>query len=436
MASSQEKGIIAAARRATFQFLCRIELGDAHSDDVLHSAAMAELEPRDRNLVTEICHGTLRWRAWLDYILEHAVARPWDQVDTKAQILLRFSLYQMSRMDRMPDHAVIHDAVEIAKQNLRSGTGGFINGVLRNLGRRRPWKAPDFHRDCPIWVRASLPRWLWERWERTFGIERAFEYAVSLNQPAQTAFRFLGGTPAGETSSARASDLVSGCYLGEQGSPRRDSHEIHFQDEASQLIPALFGPIDGDLVLDACAAPGGKASIMIDRCGTNGKVISTDLSEPRAQAMARFLRLRTENRSEIVIADAQASLPFRIGFDAVLADVPCSGLGTLRRNPEIKWRIQQDRLKELSQRQAEILERASEVVRHGGKLLYSTCSTEPEENEQVVRGFLESHAPFRLMRPQSPPGIESWLDEDGFFRSFPGPRLWDGFFAALMMRME
>jgi len=443
--------VIAPARQAAYEALCRIELRPAHSDDVLNSEIISRLEVRDRNLATEIAYGTLRWRAWLDYLIEGAVSRSWDSVESRLRILLRLSLYQMSRMDRVPDHAIINDAVEIAKARLRPALAGFVNGVLRTLSRSRPWTLPDFHRDCPIWVRVSLPQWLWERWEAQFGPDGACEYALSLNRPPQTAFRLPGrqGPPTGcgpvatdahaeaadpDPGSFSVSEWVPGACLTKEGRQAPFSGEEHFQDEASQLIPYLLGPIEGARVWDACAAPGGKAAILRARCGSSGWVICSDLDPGRARRLLAFLEGSSGAPFDVLIHDACAAAPFRMLFDAVLVDAPCSGLGTLRRNPELKWRFRPERLRELGQRQQQLLESVAPVVREGGLLLYSTCSTEPEENESVVEEFLESHPEFRVRRPISPAGIAGLLDQQGVFRSYPGARLWDGFFAALMVR--
>jgi 16S rRNA (cytosine967-C5)-methyltransferase len=431
--------VIACAREIAYQILCRIELRSAHSDDALSSQAVSFLEARDRNLVTEIVYGTLRWRGWLDYILQSSVSRPWDSLDPGLAILLRMSLYQMSRMDRVPAHATVNDAVELAKKKLNMGLAGFVNGVLRSLLRRRPWSDPVFHRDCPMWARASLPRWLWERWEGRFGTDCAFEYSISLNRPPQTAVR---GTSRGlsrmnpplDQSTLIASELVPGAFLAEAGEHGSQDAKRHGMDEASQLIPHLLGKIDGARIWDVCAAPGGKTAILHDKCGPSGLVVSSDLDPARVSLLRERLDSFGFGRSDVLVADARRPFPFRTGFDAVLADVPCSGLGTLRRNPEIKWRVQPEHLREQSLRQKQIIDCAAGAVRTGGMLLYSTCSTEPEENELVVEGFLDAHPEFRLQRPAFPAGIEPWLDLAGMFRSFPDGRLWDGFFAALMLR--
>jgi 16S rRNA (cytosine967-C5)-methyltransferase len=423
--------LIAPARIAALEVLCRIELAHEHSDDALNSGLIAELEPRDRNLITEIVYGTLRWRGWLDHVLGSAITRGWDGVDAKARALLRMSLYQMARMDRLPDHAVINDAVELAKKHLRARAAGFVNGVLRNLARGRPWTANDFHRDAPLWVRVSLPEWVWRRWETRFGEDRACEYALSLNQAPGIAVRAPNGD---SLASGRASEIVPGAYLIDEGADAADFRMVRRQDEASQLIPQLLGDLRGARVWDACAAPGGKTAILKEMCGPTGQVVASDLDYARALRLREALHDAAGARADIVVANAGAAYPFRSSFDAVLADVPCSGLGTLRRNPDIKWRFQEEWLGGMGEKQGRILRAVAAAVAPRGKILYSTCSTEPEENEQVIAGFLQAHPDFHIARPDFPAGIESWLGPDGFFRSYPSPRAWDGFFAALLTR--
>ena len=427
--------MIGPAREAAYELLCRVEMEQAHSDDALNSEVVSRLDPRDRNLATEIVYGTLRWRGWLDHILEGAVAGSWRGVRPETRILLRMTLYQISRMDRMPDHAAVHDGVELAKRSRSKRAAGFVNGVMRSLARLRPWTAADFHRDCPMWARVSVPRWLWKRWQHRFGTDRAFEFALSLNRAPRAAFRRSSGLAADADlpSGFFPSELVPGAFLAGEGHPGRVEGGW-FQDEASQLIPHLFGPLEGARVWDACAAPGGKTAILLEKCRPCGCVVSSDMDLTRAARMAAALQGRAEEGPGIVVADAALVPPFRRDFDAVLADVPCSGLGTLRRNPEIRWRVRPDQLTEYSKRQARLLESVSRAVRPGGLLLYSTCSTEPEENEVVVERFLQAHSGFHIRKPEFPAGIGSWLDAQGLFRSYPGGRLWDGFFAALMVR--
>lgn len=432
--------MISPARQVSFELLCKIELEALFSDDAANSPAVAQLDLRDRCLATELIMGTLRWQGLFDYVLSEASSRPWGKVDPRLRILLRMSLHQMWRMDRIPDHALVDDAVEMAKRRIGTGTGSFINAVLRKLGRERPWEQASFMDSCPPWVRVSLPQWLWERWSTRFGKIRAHEYALSLNETPQMAVRMSKTSgPSGlePRFEAVASSLVPDAYVlrdARKDLPAAPSLRNCFQDEASQLIPHLLGSVRGWTVWDACAAPGGKSAILCESCGETGFVVSSDLSVPRTSRLARKLSGVRGARSGIIILDARKPPPFRRPFDAVLADVPCSGLGTLRRNPEIKWRFRPEQLLSFQSTQKEILNSVSHEVKPGGYLLYSTCSTEPEENEEVVLDFLARKLEFKIVRPSHPAGLEALLDASGLMCTFPGIHLWDGFFATLMLR--
>jgi 16S rRNA (cytosine967-C5)-methyltransferase len=426
--------MISPARKLAFKLLCKIEAQRVFSDDALHSESMGQLEIRDRNLTTEIVYGTLRWQGLLDYVLSGASARPWQEVVPGARMLLRMSVYQMWQMDRIPDHALVNDAVELAKHELGRGIDRYLNGILRHLARCRPWKETAFLSGAPPWVRASVPVWLWERWSARYGENAAKEFCLSLNERPQSAFRFDTDAGAKPPLGSVRSDIVPGAAIRDPGQPDQDSSYHNRQDEASQLIPYLLGADRGWRVWDACAAPGGKTAVLLGICGESGQVIASDLRRERVERLTGLLRSAGKLKAHMLVADAAKPGPFRGLFDAVLADAPCSGLGTLRRNPEIKWHFTPADFVSLQQTQMQILESVSASVRIGGRLLYSTCSTEPEENEQVIEAFLRSHPDFVLRQPDSPPGIAGWIGKDGMVRTFPSSRLWDGFFAALMVR--
>jgi 16S rRNA (cytosine967-C5)-methyltransferase len=237
-------------------------------------------------------------------------------------------------------------------------------------------------------------------------------------------------------SGCEASDAVPGAWVLPEADSSRPAFrhgQARIQDEASQLV-AFLAPVQaGSVVWDACAAPGGKTITISERLGGAARIVATDRSLARARRLSQTL-LRYDAPAAVAVVDARESAPFRCSFDCVLLDVPCSGLGTLRRNPEIRWRFEPERFRELQQAQSRILRSAAASVRRGGCLLYSTCSTEPEENEEVVEGFLKKTAGFHIVRPVAPPGVERWLDQRGYLRTFPSTRTWDGFFAALVVR--
>jgi len=434
--------MISPARRLCYRILQQIETKGLFSDDALNSSEMEQLDIRDRHLTTEIVYGTLRWQGLLDYVLAKSSSRSWHEVTPGAKTLLRMSLYQMWRMDRIPPHALVNDAVELAKRELGKGIDRYLNGVLRNLARTNPWRKDELMGNAPRWIQVSLPQWLWKRWVARYGDHGAGEYALTLNSPPRAALRPT--EKAGQLDylpfEVVPSELVPDAYV--QVTPRHKEHSAEeacaryrFQDEASQLIPHLLGTsIQGRRIWDACAAPGGKAAILGRLRGDSGRVIASDIRMERISLLRASLRDAGASETDVLIADVSKPAPFSGCFDAVLADVPCSGLGTLRRNPEIKWKLTPDKLASLQQTQKQILHSVSEAVRVGGRLLYSTCSTEPEENEDVIEDFLKLHTDFSLERPKYPRGIDPWINEDQMVRTFPSTRLWDGFFAALLVR--
>ncbi|MDR1728639.1 MAG: hypothetical protein LBT74_12070 [Acidobacteriota bacterium] len=431
----------APARQLTFDLLGRIESRRLHSDDAVNSPEMARLDPRDRNLTTELVYGVLRHRATLDWLIKAHSSRPWQATEAGARIVLRMALYQFWKMDRIPDHALVNDAVELAKRRIGPGVAGYVNGVLRRLARLRPWDKDGWLAGAPEHVALSLPPWLWTRWRKRFGGRRAREFALSLLSPPPVAFR-CDGASGGEAPSFagfRESEVVPGAYLPDGAGEGAPPPDAYFQDEASQLIPFLGGaPPAGGAVWDACAAPGGKAAILAGIAGAGTVLVASDLDLRRAGRLREVLRRARAGCAvapTVAVADARETPPFRALFDLVCADVPCSGLGTLRRNPEIKWRIQPEDLGALHETQRRILQSVAGAVRPGGRLLYSTCSTEPEENERVVEGFLREHGGFRVEAPVQPAGVGLWTGDDGMVRTFPGTRPWDGFFAALLVKV-
>ena len=451
----------APSRQLAFRLLERIGANRLHSDDAVNSPEMANLSILDRHMVTEIIYGVLRYRATLDWLLKAHSSCSWQGIATSVKIILRMSLYQLWKMDRVPDHALVNDAVEIAKRTSGPGVARYVNGILRQLTRLRPWEEKDWLATAPEHVGVSLPPWLWTRWRKRFGRKMAREFALSLLTPPLLVFRLHDRMADGLDDRLeheaddpcldygfRKSEIVPGTYIADRKS-ELTSHvgayfqsayfqsayfqSAYFQDEASQMIPHLAGPLpSGSRVWDACAAPGGKSAILAGMMDESGVLVSSDMNPRRMEHLRGVLR--DAAGALVLAADARLAPPFRSGFDLVCADVPCSGIGTLRRNPEIKWRIQPGDLKTLQKTQQQILHGVATAVRPGGRLLYSTCSTEPEENEQVVEDFLKIHADFRLEAPAQPAGMERWIGADLMVRTFPGTRLWDGFFAALLVR--
>ena len=432
--------MISPSRNLAFRLIERIEARRINSDDAVNDREMDRLDTRDRHLATEIIYGVLRRRATLDWALAGRSSRPWKEIAQKAKIILRMGLYQLWMLDRVPDHALVNDAVELAKIELGDGVSRYVNGVLRGLARIRPWKENNWLDKAPENVQVSLPQWLWARWRKRFGHVVAKEYALSLLSPPRAAYRFASEIyqqSSKELEGIEQSDIVpSAFFIKSTIHNPQSTIPNRVQDEASQLIPWLSGPlIPGIKIWDACAAPGGKSAVFAAMPCEEMLMVSSDKSPRRAEHLRGVLR-ETAVAPLVLAADARIAPPFRSAFDLVCADVTCSGLGTLRRNPEIKWRICPEDLIVLRETQGQILASVSTALRPGGRLLYSTCSTEPEENERVIKRFLETHPDFRLQAPEYPVGIERWTGKDMMVRTFPASRLWDGFFAALLIKQD
>jgi 16S rRNA (cytosine967-C5)-methyltransferase len=398
--------MIAPARSAAVDALAQIE---SHALDM--GAAIAAVrttltDERDHGLLLELVSGTLRMRAAIDYQLSLRVTRPLAKLDAAVLNILRVSAFQLIYMSRLPASAVINDAVDLTRRAGKSSASGLANAVLRALSREREqlkWPAADDPDHLSIVY--SHPRWLIDRWVARFGIEQATAWLAFNNQPAAlclAANRHLTTREGlaeellsdGVTTqlTARASnglDVLEGRALNTRAF--REGRCI-VQDEASQLIGELAASVAGGRVLDLCASPGGKTLAL--SAAKHTRVIASDVRANRVKLLARTLeRCRVPNASVVHVADG--SLPFaNETFDLVLIDAPCSGLGTVRRDPDIRWRRSADGLAGFAAAQRDLLASAADLVKRGGALVYSTCSSEPEEKEAVIATFLRGRADF------------------------------------------
>ncbi len=332
-----------------------MESGAYASDLLAHATG---LDARDAGLATEIVFGCLRYRSQLDYIISRLTNN--RRLDTEVQIVLRMGVYQMRYLERIPPHAAVSESVELIKRFGKASAAPLVNAVLRKVDRRAvAW--PDRATEL------SCPPWLLERWERQFGVEKGRIIAAAFLMPPETHMASTG----------------------------------RVQDIGSQSIVPLLDPRPGQTFLDVCAAPGNKTAQALEQ---GVEAVACDLHLHRLRALSDLPCRR-------VVLDATRPLPFSTAFDRILVDAPCSGTGTLARNPEIKWRLQPADLLDLQTRQSSILRHALEHLKPGGKLVYSTCSLEHEENEEVVAKAGGTWSMVRRI-----PGID------------PG----DGFFAAVL----
>jgi len=435
---------ISPARVAAFAALKQIE------DGKFSSVALAEhesqLSPLDRALCHELVLGVLRWQLQLDEIIQHFSQRKIDSIDPPVRRALRLGIYQLRFLSRVPASAAVNESVNLVNRARVSSARPLVNAVLRRA-TREPDYSPSANISDPIEriaIETSHPRWLIERWSRAFGIEQTESFARANNETPVTAIRVVASAgdeervleqlrSAGATLSRSA--VTTGAWR-VSGATRKvrelaEIGAIHIQDEASQLVAEVVNAQPGDRVLDVCAAPGGKTTLIAERAQA-GLVLATDASERRLSTVAQTVELHRLNNVRLMIVDAREPLPFPIqSLDRVLVDAPCSGTGTLRHNPEIRWRLKCDDIDELAQQQLQFLMNASQAVKRSGLLVYSTCSVEQEENEGVVEQFLTRMPEFRQM---SVSVNERLMVPSGAARTWPQRDGTDGFFITSFRR--
>jgi 16S rRNA (cytosine967-C5)-methyltransferase len=453
---------VSPARAAAFDILLRVERESSYASDLLHSRGSASLSTVDHSLTTELVMGVLRWRSLLDSQVSDISSQPISKLDLEILTALRLAVYQLRWLSRIPARAAINESVELVKRARKRSAAPFVNAVLRKLSGGvsssidAPPPAINGASAETLAASSAHPLWLVERWTHAYGLEAAIQICRHNQSVPGTAIR-LRHPAAEDQLRGEGVELDPGAFLASarrvrNGDITRTSAFraglCVIQDEASQLIAALVGR--GARMLDCCAAPGGKTLAIADH-NLNADIVAVELHPHRARLLRRLVRAHdpfTEaaaSRISVVAANA-LDLPFVASFDRILADVPCSGTGTLSRNPEIKWRLVPKDLPDLQVRQISILRSALHQVGAGGRLLYSTCSLEREENEDVVESALAEGSPFRLVDC----GIElerlqqqgeliwsnvSSLPRGPYLRTLPGVHPCDGFFAAILKKI-
>ncbi len=448
------------ARLAAYAAFRSVDTEGLTLADALARTRTTLTDPRDRSLAAEIVTGALRWRALLDHLVQSASRRDVARLDPEILDILRLSVYQIVYLDRVPASAVVDDGVEMTRSIRKASAAAFVNGVLRALVRQRqhlplpahPGRNPD-ERVALDYLSTALshPRWLAARWLSREGFAATEAWAQFNNTPARLTLRtnrLKIGRDELIDRLAEHGSIVERTRFAPDGlvvvsgnplqTPLAGRGLFFVQDESSQLVAALTHAVPGDFVLDACASPGGKSTAMAADMADDGFLAAVDL-RPRRIALLRQTVAESGAASiRIVRADLSRGAPFSAAFDLVLVDAPCSGLGTIRRDPEIRWRRQEDQLPALAGRELSILTAAASAVRPAGRLIYSTCSSEPEENDGVVAAFLEAHPQFSITRPQDDPrlrdGVRTVIDSEGFLRTSPVRHQLEPFFAAMMVR--
>jgi 16S rRNA (cytosine967-C5)-methyltransferase len=372
------------ARLLAFDTLRKVGRG-GYASDLLASNAAA-LDPRDAALASEIVFGVLRFQAQLDFLIEHYSGRGVRKLDFEVLLALRMGVYQLRYLDRVPPHAAVSQSVDLVKTSGFFSAAGFANAVLRKVGRETvAWPNRS--------VELSHPEWLLERWDRQFGAHLTSRIAQANLRPPETYIRVPAGAAIPEYASTELTE-ISGCYRLVSG----EAPAFRIQDIGSQAVVPLLDLAAGQTFLDLCAAPGNKTAQALE---SGVRAVACDFHPKRVEMLMNL-------GIGVVHLDGTRSLPFRPCFDRILLDAPCSGTGTLARNPEIKWRFQPADIQDLHARQVALLRNALAALAPGGLLVYSTCSLESEENDGVIEAL--GLRPARVMRRT--PGLQPG---DGFY---------------------
>ena len=446
---------ISPARKAAFRILLAVERAKGHADDLLRANEVSALAAADRNLATALVLGVLRWQIWLDAQIRPRLKRPNAKLDLEVLLALRLGAFQLHFLNRIPAHAAIDESVELTKQAGHRFAAGMVNAVLRS------GTACGGVLDEGIAAVEAHPAWLVERWATMYGAEAAQAICRHGQSQPRTVLRLADPAVEEELRGAgivlAPGELLTAVRTVVSGDATATAAfregRARAQDEGSQLIAELAARATTKLVqdkgkiLDACAAPGGKTLILAER-NQQAQIVACESSRKRLAELRKRLAVHVD-RVECRLIDV-AALEEDSAFDLALADVPCSGTGTLGRNPEIRHRLQLGDLPRLAERQRAILGSALRAVRPGGRVVYSTCSLEPEENEQVVAAVLAENPNLRqislapvvdaierdgILAHEGADRIRKSYTPEGALRLLPGAVPTDGFFVALIERI-
>ena len=437
-------------RDAALTILLAVDKNQAYSNLLLHQTIEKhKIDAKDRALLTELTYGTLQHKYTLDYFLEPYLR---GKVDIWVRWLLRMSLYQMHYLTRIPAHAAVNEAVEIAKRRGHKGIAGVVNGVLRSILREGVRTFDEIENEVErLAIMTSHPQWLVERWVENYGFDKTRAMLEENNVPPAQTVRVnrtkatveeVLTTLEREGIKAKRSEFVPECiYLLSGQAARTGAFRnglITIQDESSMLPATVLNPEPGMKVLDMCAAPGGKTTHMAEKMNNEGSILATDLHPKK-------LDLIEENTDRLGLTIVQtapidgrkaSSFLKEEDYDAILVDAPCSGLGVMRRKPDIKYTKREEDLTNLQTIQLDILNNAVKLLKVGGKLVYSTCTVDREENEGTVKAFLAKHPEMESVRLENLPQHLDANQEDGMLQVFPQDIGSDGFFVAAFVKKE
>ncbi|SDN26280.1 16S rRNA (cytosine(967)-C(5))-methyltransferase RsmB [Alkalicoccus daliensis] len=438
-------------REAALDALLKIEKNQAYSNlllnDIINKKSLSAI---DVPLFTQIVYGTIQQKKKLDFILESYSKKPLEKLESWVVTLLRLSLFQLMFLDRVPDHAVLNEAVNIAKKRGHKGIAGLVNGMLRTYLREG---SPSFEAiKDPVKrlaVETSHPEWMIARWTKHYGREQAAAIAEANNEAPVTSVR-INEISAKKSSvikeleaeglSVEESPLLSNALRVRNGSAAATAAfregRISIQDEGSMLVGMAVSPQKGETILDSCAAPGGKTTHIAELLNNTGTVYSMDLHDHKVKLISEQVQRLHLNNVITQTGDARKveDLPL---FDRILIDAPCSGLGVIQRKPDMKWSKKEEDITRLVQIQADIMDHIWKFLKPGGELIYSTCTIDYEENDSQINRFLEAHkdaAPNLKLMEKFPANLVEHFDSKNTLQLLPGKYGTDGFFIASLLK--
>lgn len=418
------------------------------------AAPIEALNRPDRALLHALVYGVLRWQGRLDWIIAQLVDRPDKKIDALVRIVMRVGIFQMIYLDRIPPSAAVNTAVEWVKINNRSWAAGFVNSVLRKAASQSDsisWPDQEKSPVQAIAVQHAFPPWLIKRWIAQHGMEKTILHCQALNTIAPLTLRT-------NTLNTTRSDIMAALSsLASNIVPTRHAPEgVHFaspakpvsqwplfrqgalqiQGEAAQLIAHLLSAAPGHRIWDACAGLGTKTAHIAQIMENNGYILATDHSQEKLALLEKEMQRLAISVVATHCMDLAKATPPETGFDRILLDAPCSGLGVLQNNPDGKWRIQPKDFKIYGRRQLAFLEQVQPHLVPGGLLVYAVCSTEPEENERVIDQFLQKHPEFVIQTPEldNIVDLDNLLNDKGYLKTAPHRHQMDGFFAAVLKK--
>ncbi|WP_089967611.1 16S rRNA (cytosine(967)-C(5))-methyltransferase RsmB [Lihuaxuella thermophila] len=448
-----------SARECALDILIKIEQNQSYSNLALNRFLVASgLNERDKRLVTELVYGCIQRLNTLDWILNHLVKKGIDSLEPWVRQVLRMGIYQLTYLDKIPERAAVHESVQISKKRGHKGIAGLVNGVLRSYLRRKEELAPPA-RPQTLQEKAiaySHPEWLIKRMEQAYGEETTRLALLANHVPPKVSIRvntlkinrddFVGKWNEEQEGEAVPSSVSpEGVIIKRGGNPAYsrlyEEGYCTIQDESSMLVGRVLAPRPGMRVLDACAAPGGKTTHLAEQMNNEGLILACDIHPHKMELIRENAGRLGITIVEPQLADARelpGRLPPEAGFDAILLDAPCSGLGVIHRKPDIKWSKEARDIDALVQVQKELLDAAASMLKPGGTLVYSTCTWEPRENQEQLAAFLSRHPgfkpDFRLAEVLPEQVRGSAVLGEGWVQILPHHFQSDGFFIARLVK--